>query len=120
MENKSILYLTLNKKWFQMILSGEKTEEYRDIKEFWSRRFCRSYKKGFVSCKNCNCNNGCLSGGLILKHYDIIKFTNGYGPKMPSFFIELLDIKIGKAKPEWSDNWPGDVFILKLGKIIKE
>ena len=30
----STLHLTLKKQWFDMILSGEKTEEYRDIKPY--------------------------------------------------------------------------------------
>lgn len=33
-----VLHLTLKKKWFDMIASGEKTEEYRDISEFWIKR----------------------------------------------------------------------------------
>ena len=37
--NKIILPLTLNKKWFDMILSGVKKEEYREIKSYWIKRF---------------------------------------------------------------------------------
>ena len=33
-----ILHLTLKKKWFDMILSGEKTDEYREIKPYWTKR----------------------------------------------------------------------------------
>ena len=33
------LHLTLNKKWFDMILSGEKTEEYREIKPYWTKAY---------------------------------------------------------------------------------
>jgi len=29
------LTLSLNKQWFDMIKSGEKKEEYREIKPFW-------------------------------------------------------------------------------------
>jgi len=35
----AVLHLTLTKKWFYMIESGEKKEEYRDIKPFWNRIF---------------------------------------------------------------------------------
>ena len=34
------LHLTLKKKWFDLILSGEKKEEYREIKDYWCKRFC--------------------------------------------------------------------------------
>ena len=47
-----------------------------------------------------------------------VKFTNGYSNKCPSFIIELKDIQFGKAKPEWSDNWQGEVIVIKLGNIV--
>ena len=48
-----ILHLTLKKKWFDMIASGEKREEYRELKPYWHKR-------------------------LMDKTYDAIKFRNGY------------------------------------------
>ena len=33
-----ILYLPLKKKWFDMIVSGIKKEEYREINEYWTKR----------------------------------------------------------------------------------
>lgn len=35
---KKVLKLTINKEWFSRILSGEKTEEYREIKPYWVAR----------------------------------------------------------------------------------
>lgn len=34
-----MLTLPIQKKWYDMILSGEKKEEYRDIKEYYETRF---------------------------------------------------------------------------------
>ncbi len=34
-----MLVLPIQKKWFDMIRSGEKKEEYREIKEYWTKRF---------------------------------------------------------------------------------
>ena len=34
-----MLILPIKKKWFDMILSGEKKEEYREIKEYYETRF---------------------------------------------------------------------------------
>lgn len=34
-----MLTLPIKKKWFDMILSGEKKEEYREIKPYWDTRF---------------------------------------------------------------------------------
>lgn len=35
MEKERILYLSVKKKWFDMIVSGEKKEEYREHKLYW-------------------------------------------------------------------------------------
>ena len=87
-----ILYLPIKKKWFDMILSGEKKEEYRDIKSYYTSRFNKSF--------------------------DIVEFRNGYGKNVPSFQIELLDIDIGLSQLKWCDV-EYYCYILRLGKIIK-
>lgn len=33
------LHLNLKKEWFDLISSGVKKEEYREIKQYWSDRF---------------------------------------------------------------------------------
>ena len=38
-----ILHLTLKKQWFEKILSGEKKEEFREIKEYWNKRLNKEY-----------------------------------------------------------------------------
>lgn len=45
MFSRPTLHLNLTKKWFDKIYSGEKTEEYREIKQYWIRRLFRFYKK---------------------------------------------------------------------------
>ena len=54
----------------------------------------------------------------MVNEFDTITFRNGYSANAPTMVVECLGITIGKAKPKWSDNWPGNVFIIKLGKII--
>lgn len=34
-----MLTIPIKKKWYDMILSGEKKEEYREIKPYWEVRF---------------------------------------------------------------------------------
>ena len=117
-----ILHLTLKKKFFDMVASGEKLEEYRAIKMYWWKRL--------VECGECYRD---LSDSLndvlapadewkMIKHknYDAVEFKNGYSKTAPTILVEFKGLEIGKAKPEWSDNWQGDVFKIKLGKIIKK
>lgn len=35
---KKVLNLVVSKKWFDMIVSGAKNEEYREIKAYWIKR----------------------------------------------------------------------------------
>ena len=35
---KKVLTITVSKQWFDMIVSSEKTEEYRTIKGYWAKR----------------------------------------------------------------------------------
>ena len=87
-----ILHLTLKKKWFDMILSGEKSEEYREIKPYWEKR-------------------------LLPVRYDVIEFRNGYGSKRPAFIIQYNNIKIGVGKEKWGAPRK-QVFILSLGSVL--
>ena len=99
------LYLPLKKEWYEMIESGVKTEEYREIKPYWSKRLTGvehplfSVRYGYRSANQ----NG----------YTHIKFSYGYTKRTMTF--ELKGITIGKGKKEWGAS-DEDVFIIKLGK----
>lgn len=101
-----ILHLTLKKKWFDMILSGEKKEEYRELKDYWCRRFCGEewYKWEDLT-------------GHISLFPDIIVFKNGYGKDAPTLTMECKGITIGDGKYKWGGG--GNQFVIKLGKILK-
>jgi len=87
------LHLTLKKKWFDMIVSGEKKEEYREIKPYWSKR---------------------LTNGK----YDRILFKNGYSRGCPSVMVALRDISQSLGIVEWGAPEGEMVYILRLGQII--
>ena len=87
-----ILHLTLKKKWFDMIASGVKTEEYRDIKPYFDVR--------------------------LNKSFDVVRFKHGYNKDAPKIDVELIEITTGKGRPEWGGTGE-DVYIIKLGEIIK-
>lgn len=109
-----ILHLTLKKMWFDLIKSGVKTEEYREIKPYWAMRLCNKTMFDIHDGKVI------IYRSLIiktLKHFDTIRFTNGYGKNAPSFDIECLGISIGQGNSELGA--PNEqVFIISLGKIL--
>ena len=55
---------------------------------------------------------------MFIQWFDVIVFRNGYKKNAPEITIQCKSISKGLAKPEWSDNWEGEVFIISLGKIV--
>lgn len=111
--NTKYLYLTLKKKWFDLILFGDKIEEYREIKDYWIKRF--------YGLKGKNLKQTVLD--LIIDnsyqpiHYDYIIFKNGYDKDSPQFTCECKEIKVGYGNVKWGA--PNKlVFIIKLGNIF--
>lgn len=41
------LQLSLKRRWFDLTKSGVKTEDYRDINDYWFKRLVFDYKKVF-------------------------------------------------------------------------
>lgn len=101
-----------------MILSGEKLEEYREIKPYWiSRLTWHEYH----SYGHINLIHALSTGEAFRKDFDAIQFKNGYAKNAPTMLVELKGIHYGyPAKPEWCDDNSGNwFFCLELGKIYK-
>lgn len=100
-----MLTLPINKKWFDMILSGEKKEEYREIKPYYKSRFKNVFYMTPYSF---------IPVGNERKQ---IMFRNGYNKNSPSFIAECsLDIKQGKT--EWGAEKGVDYYVLTIHKIV--
>lgn len=118
------LDLALKFQWYDMIDSGEKKEEYREIKDYWCKRI-----KGFgqpMVCPYSLPSNGeericqmkgttCLSGSEV--KYDKIRFRRGYTNTYMTFKIDSM--RVGKGKPEWGAPEDENVFIFVLGERIE-
>lgn len=115
------LTLSLKKKWFDMIASGEKKEEYREIRPYWIKRLLRC---GFL------CNGNCVFTGEIVcpacrhlayANYDAVTFTLGYPraddtSRRMTFAVE--DICFGGGKTEWGAENGKTYFVIKLGRKL--
>ena len=122
------LCLPLKKEWYEMIESGVKTEEYREIKPYWFKRLLKTidihhnhYEDVDNECAQFYTENVNLLredfklGGFQQKGYTNVKFSYGYTKRTMIFEIE--GIAIGKGKPELGAP-AEDVFIIKLGKRL--
>ena len=88
------LKLVLKKKWYDMIASGEKTEEYRDITDYWVKR---------------------ISG----KGFKYVTFYLGYSKNRPSMTFEMRTPVIGYGIPKWGAELGKKYFVLRLGSRIE-
>ena len=97
-----MLILPIKKKWFDMILTGEKKEEYREIKPYYKSRFQTI---------------GLLDRyGLPTIFEQHIVFRNGYSATSPEIEATVtLDIK--KGKEEWGASPGVEYYALKIVKI---
>ena len=109
-ETMKTLHLNLKQRWFDMILSGEKTEEYREVKPYWIRRLLhydwQDNDRIFVD-----------NGQEV--EFDTITFKNGYSKDARKMVISYKGVRIGNTKEGWSDRYQTEVFVISLGKILE-
>lgn len=100
-----MLTLPIKGKWFDMILTGEKKEEYRENTVYWRKRLLNEgFRQGIESIFN--------GRGLRLI------LSNGYGKDAPKAMIELSGFDYGNGRPEWGAE-PNVVYIrLHIKRVI--
>ena len=92
-----ILHLNLYRKYFDAIVNGTKTIEYRKKTDYWKKR-------------------------IENREYDIIKFRNGYAKDAPTMLVEYKgwkkDTEVEKTDvcPYYTEN---QVYALELGKVLE-
>jgi len=111
-----VLHLTLKKKWFDMIASGEKKEEYRDLKIYWANRLCNK-----IICDHLqNWLYNIEPEDVVFKEFDVVKFRNGYSKTSPTLTVKCKWIEIGEGRPFWGGDEDTKYFVIKLGDIINQ
>lgn len=89
-----ILDLVLKGKWYDMIKSGEKPEEYRELIQHWVSRIW--YHK---------------------EELKSVRFHRGYTNITMTFAIK--GISVGKGNPLWGAEPDKEYFVIRLGKRIQ-
>ena len=132
--DKRLLHLVLIRKWWDMIESGEKKEEYRSLTPYWFTRLCvykecgHFYRKvtnkdaelfevnkdGFASSVQRGINS--VYSNLLPRDFTYVTFHLGYTNTTMTF--EMEEISIGKGREDWGAPTDKEVFIIKLGKRI--
>lgn len=114
MKKDRILVCVLKKEWFDKIKSGEKTHEYREVKDYWIKRI--GLDKNGVEYKYRD-TDGYLKTSM---RPNIIHFTCGYCSVKEinkNLFFEITDINIIDGL-NTDLNINNKVFDIKLGNRI--
>ena len=99
MKKHPTLHLTLKKQWWDMIASGEKTEEYRADTPYWHRRF----------------SNWVIN--IPFPGHLVIAFSRGY--RKPDLFIEVYGVNIypDRLHPDWGEP-TGSHYVIALKRRV--
>ncbi len=102
-----MLTLPIKKKWFDMILSGEKKEEYREIKDYWTKRLLKTdIKFNQEAIINSMKNGHCSFTKTVI-------FKNGYSKNSPQIKC-MVDITIGTGFKIWGADPNKEYYVLKI------
>lgn len=130
-EYRKVLVLPLKEKWYRMIESGIKTEEYRELTPYWCNRILYDYPLGIDGYWNSVLGNSeyfnkehpyvtlhhLLIDNYGTRGYTHVEFTLGYpkkGDTSRRMVKEIDSIKVGKGNTEWGAPEDKEVFIIKL------
>lgn len=106
------LDLVLKGKWYDMIESGEKKEEYRAKTPYWVKRLLGCERGEYCHHKCCGqCSR------FKPKPYTRVCFHRGYTSKRVMCF-ELKEIWDGFGEVQWGAPADEHVFILALGERL--
>ena len=131
-KNNKTLHLVLKRKWWDMIASGEKKEEYRDVCRYWAIRLLdiglrRHLKRNdtvgwYITDKR---YLGDLNSWLRLmieqkdfafRSFENVCFHLGYTNTTMTFKIN--EIVIGKGRGYWGAEPNKYYFVIKLGERV--
>ena len=104
--SRQVLLLPIMKKWYDMILSGEKKEEYRNLTTYYLKRF---QTQGMIA----------DDAASIIPCDRLICFRNGYSSSSPQFFARCT-LRVGTGKPDWGAEDGKKYYILQIHEIIEE
>lgn len=109
-----MLVLPIKRKWFEMILSGEKKEEYREIKPYWTKRLNNEFDRMLKSMIPSDVERD-------LRKYPqwlTVKFRNGYSKNSPTMLCKCK-IEAGTGKQEWGAEPNKEYYILEILEILE-
>ena len=106
-----MLTLTIKRKWLEMIRSGEKKEEYRDIKSYYSVRFrnLMTYAPWREEHIIAAIRSAAERGGVPIE----VILRGGYDLLAPAILVKGT-LVIGEGRPEWGAEPGKEYYIIRI------
>ena len=111
-----MLTLPIKKKWYDMILSGEKTEEYRELKKYYDDRLLTLFGAIWVG-------NELLQGEAVPEEIrkepiQEICLRNGYSGSSPSIIVRCT-LEAREGNPDWGAEPGKKYYVLVIKEKLK-
>ncbi len=100
MKTSKVLNLTLKKEWYDLIESGEKWLEYREVKPFWNKRLLKNPKNPVN-----DSDDGKFS---ICNQFDFVRFARGghFGDSVKKMLFRCNEVRIYKhVEGNYNSSW---------------
>lgn len=109
-----MLILPIKRKWLEMIRSGEKKEEYREIKPYYTSRVRNLITfKPWTDGRTIEVIKSCGAKGIPFDH---IVLRGGYDLLAPAVRIKGT-ITIGEGRPEWGAEPGKRYYIFRIDEV---
>lgn len=121
-KNNKTLHLVLKRKWWNMIASGEKKEEYREVCHYWAARLLDSSYSWYS--RNTDYPHDyvgwlCLKlaqKSIAFKNFTQVCFHLGYTNTTMTYTVK--DILVRRGCKEWGAEPNKEYFVISLGEKI--
>ena len=124
--SSAILFLPMKKKWFDLVRSGKKKEEYRLFKPYWQTRIRNWIIYNSIENQNPVSKWPGFGNEFLVRLKDGIKslpivFFNGYQKDARKFkaYCSRIEIRVTAFHPEWGEGeYDGKPhFVFHIGHI---
>lgn len=96
------LKLVLTYEYYDMIDSGEKLEEYRNLTQFYRRRLETGWSEPY----------------LRWRKYDVITFYRGYAKDRKTMSFKYGGCRVGTGQEKWGAKPGKEYYVIKLGERL--